>query len=91
MDYKKIINKLNEKNTTVLELLSCPYCKSIDITTDERIENTYYYKKEHNYIYLEEYKGQKPIGISALYTCHHCGADFLFTGELTNTKIETTE
>lgn len=82
MNYKKIINKLNEKNAPVSEFLDCPYCGSIDVAATENIDDTYYYKETDYY-----YEGQRPIGIIALYICNHCGADFKFTGKLTDTTI----
>lgn len=91
MNYKKIMNKLNEKNTaykTVFKLLNCPHCGSIDITTTEQIEDIYYYRETDDYKYLEEYEGQRPIGITIAYNCDICNTDFIFTGKLTDTKIE---
>ena len=89
MDYKNIIKKLNEKNTTVYELLCCPHCKSIiDIATINNIEDIYYYRETNAHRYLEKYDGQKPIGIDVYYICSHCGTEFIFTGKLIDTKIE---
>lgn len=91
MNYKKIINKLNEKNISASELLICPHCGSTDITTNEAIDDTYYYRETNDYRYVAEYEEQRPIGIDVAYYCNICDTDFIFTGKLTDTKIEIIE
>lgn len=92
MNYQKIMNKLKEKNISASELLICPCCGSTDITTNEAIDDTYYYRETDTAgKYVEEYEGQRPIGIDVAYYCNICDTDFIFTGKLTDTKIEIIE
>ena len=91
MNYQKIMNKLNEKNISASELLICPCCGSTDVIANEEVEDIYYYRETDLYRYVEEYEGQRPIGIDIVYICDHCDTNFRFTGKLTDTKIEKIE
>lgn len=86
MDYKKIINILNNKN-----LLKCPHCNSTDIEIDmDYIDDVLEYPTNTQGVTTQfrSYDGQMPVAMGIIYRCNDCWEHSELKANLTNTRIE---